>query len=1065
MKQALTTIFAVLFLSSALPAADIIGQWLFNAEKPLEDASGHNHAIKLRGKAQIVEDERFGIALKSTGSVPTADNKQGAEAGNHADFTPKGAFAFDFWLKPDEAIHNGRDHFFLIDKKIYHYFREFEKANVGYCCYLLTKGKDLYTINVNLGFKTDSVVLETRPITLPVDEWHQIAFSYDGEGTVRNFMDGQMIAKKLFANREAVAPSPYMLTLGDRSTSNFSSFIGRMAQIRYFQGVPAEYGPHPSIAFNHGRTVFYHNEKNAAVTLTIDNDNTEIMDDGIVTITVNGAKHELPFKKLAPREIRQVTVPIDTSLKAASYQIDATLNTLHAKSTFDIVPRENPFMPVVMWGTCPEDELTYIGFTHDLRHFSNFPDVWKAKKPLDLSTVMDVTPNYNLLNNYMKKGLHACMTTAPGRWVEQTQTNPEYKRVTRNGKPRETTNGAVGHPDIQEFGYNVGASVAQTYMQFPSFDSSLIHSEVRDNTMLSFQPFEVKSAEAFLGTKIPQEVRSKTGVPYLTLPNFPPSRVISDDDTILRFYTWFWKDGDGWNPLHSRIHDGLKSTGRKDFWTFFDPAVRVPSVWGSGGHVDIISQWTYSYPDPIKIGQSCDELFAMAEGYPNQKVMKMTQIIWYRSGTAPVERMPKEEDKRVQWERDIPDAKFISIAPDHLEIALWSMIARPVRGIMYHGRGSLFTTTGGSYRMTNPETAPRLSKLVHNVIQPLGPSLLEIPDAKSRVAVLESFASQMYAQCGSNGWSNSWEADMHLILQWAGYQPQIVYDETIRKNGLDGFEILVMPNCYVLTQSVYDEIIKFQKRGGIVVADERLCPAILPDLLVPAYKRTRKADVDKAALQAMAADLRNELDPFFTRDFQTSNMDIVGRMRRFGDTDYLFLINDKRTYGDYVGQYGLVMEKGLENSGTAWLPGDGYIYDLVAHKQVPTTPKDGGLLFDVSFGPGEGKLFMRTKTPLDAISINVDGDGTAPRGSEVPLTVQVETAQDGPILPKAVVPVKLTILDADGKPAEFSGYHAAVNGELKLKLSIPSNEKPGKWTIIAENLATGGKIQHTLEIK
>ncbi|MBO4527552.1 MAG: hypothetical protein J5743_07995, partial [Victivallales bacterium] len=367
MKQALITIFAVLFLSSALPAADIIGQWFSNADKPLEDASGHNHAIKLRGKAQIVEDERFGIALKSTGSVPTADNKQGAEAGNHADFTPKGAFAFDFWLKPDEAIHNGRDHFFLIDKKIYHYFREFEKANLGYCCYLLTKGKDLYTINVNLGFKTDSVVLETRPITLPVDAWHQIAFSYDGEGTVRIFMDGQMIAKKLFANREAVAPSPYMLTLGDRSTSNFSSFIGRMAQIRYFQGVPAEYGPHPSIAFNHGRTVFYHNEKNAAVTLTIDNDNTEIMDDGIVTITVNGAKHELPFKKLAPREIRHVTVPIDTTLKAASYQIDAALNTLNAKSAFDIVPRENPFMPVVMWGTCPEDELTYIGFTHDLR--------------------------------------------------------------------------------------------------------------------------------------------------------------------------------------------------------------------------------------------------------------------------------------------------------------------------------------------------------------------------------------------------------------------------------------------------------------------------------------------------------------------------------------------------------------------------------------------------------------------------------------------------------------------------------------------------------------------------
>ena len=315
MKQALVTIIAVLFLSSPLSAADMFGQWLFNAEKPLEDASGHNHTIKLRGKAQIVEDERFGIALKSTGSVPSADNAQGADAGNHADFTPQGAFAFDFWLKPDEGIRTGQGHFFLIDKKIYHYFKEFERANIGYCCYLLKKGNDLYSINVNLGFKTDSVVLETRPISLPVNEWHQIAFSYDGEGTVRIFMDSQMIAKKLFANRKAVAPSPYMLILGDRSTSNYSSFVGRMAQICYYQDVPAEYGPHPTISFNHGRTVFYHDEKDAAVTLTIDNDSQTKMNDGVIAITVNGAKREIPFKELAPREIRHVTVPIDTPSK------------------------------------------------------------------------------------------------------------------------------------------------------------------------------------------------------------------------------------------------------------------------------------------------------------------------------------------------------------------------------------------------------------------------------------------------------------------------------------------------------------------------------------------------------------------------------------------------------------------------------------------------------------------------------------------------------------------------------------------------------------------------------
>ncbi len=64
-------------------------------------------------------------------------------------------------------------------------------------------------------------------------------------------------------------------------------------------------------------------------------------------------------------------------------------------------------------------------------------------------------------------------------------------------------------------------------------------------------------------------------------------------------------------------------------------------MWGSGGAVDVLSQWTYCYPDPLKIGQATDELFAVAEGRSGQQVMKMTQVIWYRRQTAP--ELPKDE--------------------------------------------------------------------------------------------------------------------------------------------------------------------------------------------------------------------------------------------------------------------------------------------------------------------------------------------------------------------------------------------------------------------------------------
>ena len=213
---------------------------------------------------------------------------------------------------------------------------------------------------------------------------------------------------------------------------------------------------------------------------------------------------------------------------------------------------------------------------------------------------------------------------------------------------------------------------------------------------------------------------------YSRLADFPATRIIPDDHPLLRFYQWFWKEGDGWNTLHSQVHRGLKSAGRTDLWTFFDPAVRVPSVWGSGGEVDVISQWTYSYPDPIKIGQATDELLAMADGAASgQKVMKMTQIIWYRSQTAP--ELPSEEARRAAWEKEIPDARFITIAPDHLREAFWSKISRPIQGIMYHGWGSLVAAEHGSYRYTNPATRGVLTELVRDVVRPLGPTLVQLP--------------------------------------------------------------------------------------------------------------------------------------------------------------------------------------------------------------------------------------------------------------------------------------------------------------------------------------------------
>ena len=262
--------------------------------------------------------------------------------------------------------------------------------------------------------------------------------------------------------------------------------------------------------------------------------------------------------------------------------------------------------------------------------------------------------------------------------------------------------------------------MAQTYGGFPAFGAALLHTEVRDNDDLCFHKHDFEAFRKASGSDIPSEVVYYNGVDYHAIPGFPADRVISDNHPLYVYYRWFWKTGDGWNGLNTALHRGLKSTGRRDLWTFHDPAVRVACVYGSGGEADVLSQWTYSNPNPISLAVAADELLAMAGGAASkQNVMKMTQIIWYRSQTAPIPKKPADAPAyQARWEREQPGAEFITIAPMHLREAFWNKIARPIKGIMYHGWESLVPheqPTGYCY--THPETQHELARLIREVVR------------------------------------------------------------------------------------------------------------------------------------------------------------------------------------------------------------------------------------------------------------------------------------------------------------------------------------------------------------
>jgi hypothetical protein len=317
----------------------------------------------------------------------------------------------------------------------------------------------------------------------------------------------------------------------------------------------------------------------------------------------------------------------------------------------------------------------------------------------------------------------------------------------------------------------------------------------------------------------------------------------------------------------------------------------------------------------------------------------------------------------------------------------------------------------------------------------------------------------MFARRGSYGYSND---VAYLTLLHAQLQPRVIHEEELlAPGGLDDFKVLVLADCDVLTASVAQRLRDFQKRGGLLIGDANLAPAIAPDIRLERVIRTKHAAEDKAAILAAAARLRAGLDARYTRVLECSNPEIVPRLRTAGASDCVFVVNDHREPGTYVGQHGLVMENGLPSSGTLTLRrARGQVYDLQSSREIPATARDGTLSWPVHLGPCDGRAFLITPEPIAALTIAAPE--SASRGHTFPITVTIADSAARPIA--ATLPLHVAITDPAGRAAEFTGHHAAKGGRLELRCTLAPNDAPGVWQLRARELASGREATAFLRV-
>ena len=1025
-----------------------IAEWDFNGT--LQTTAKKNE-LKLRGQSKLVKVGNSGALELNAPGKSIVNKASGAEVkGGTQLLTPAAKIYMQMLImldKDQHVVHKGREKMLIFDSK-YQEYRE----HTGFMLELEDKGDTAYGLHLNIGFGQKSLASHSSVFNMELGKWYELAFEFDAEGCVKFFCNGKSIGKAPthYGTAAVAKRSP---VFGDRISSGHRPFEGYIGAVRMSTAPASEF----SVIRNYTkRAAFIRGEKDKKLYFNVYSRKQSAKDLKVTVTAPCGFKKEFAVAAVEPGQPVEFDLDINTTLLPGDYAFDTVLcdaaGKVLAKSQLEyyIAEGKTPNFPLMMWGGDTVSRLKEAGFTHTNTTFTPNSGEYSAGSKITA---------INSLDKSLKNSVWLWERIGPKyRFITQ-------KRFLRTDKEGKTWNALeASNPEVVAEYQRVAIATAKSLGEHPAWTGVLSNSEIRGNSGLSWGGQEPENFRKEAGFAIPKGITGRSPMPHGLIDDFPWDRVIKRDSPEMIFYRWVWKKGDGWNPLHTAITEAYHSVIKRDnFLTFYDPVTRVPPLWGSGGRVDAINQWTYTNPDPIKIGQATDEVIAMADGVPGQKVYSMTQAIWYRSQVAPKN---EKVNNTPDWVAQEPNGSYISIPEDALSIALWSKISRRLDGIMYHGSGSLLTRgILGGYRMTDRRAAKRLAKLNKEVILPLGAILPKVPERSAEVAILESFASALYASKHfSSGWSRNWVADIHLALAWANIPGSVLYEEhLLDEKYIKDLKVLVLPGMEVVDEVILEKLRELRKKGVILVGDEFTTPAIMLDVRVQSVRRDSKDPVkSKKALQDLGEEIRKAISGGYKAPVKTTSNDLVVRRRGCDKADYVFVLNDKRTFGDYLGQWKRVMEKGLPLSGSITVNHSAAAaYDLVKHQTVALKKEKNAVSFNVNLNGGDGTLILLLEKPIAKLAI--ENAAALEKGKDFALKISVLDSANNAV--KACMPLEVVLTDAQGKRLPGSGYYAAEKGVLDFKEIVAANLQGNSIKVTVKCLASGKVVSKNISVK
>jgi len=593
---------------------------------------------------------------------------------------------------------------------------------------------------------------------------------------------------------------------------------------------------------------------------------------------------------------------------------------------------------------------------------------------------------------------------------------------------------------------------------YPSVNAFLLNSENENIAEPDYSPAGQTRAEQELGFKMPlpenlDEDKDNTAGRLIQVPQEVKARtpaVFPDSNEWYCFFKWFWQRGYGDNVLNEELSDIIKKH-IPDAEVTHDPFRDVPLFYRNKG-LDQVGTWFYAHPDASESLGMVETLVTAARDESTIKGINIGASLWLYG-----ERICPAKDR------------YAGVQPtDIITQSDWVTFSRIPAVIEHFSISHLMPSQTPEYKQDN--TYEKLAQFSREVLQPFWPSVRQMERAPRRCAMLISFASQLFGSHIWGGYGNASGYGCYAALQMAHIPTDILFDENIQRGELSKYDILYLHQISHLPESIFMRIVDFATNGGTVVCGqpfaERVPGAIAFEMDMSRRSKSSWYDIRRG--EGFTADI--------VYQDMLNNADAIrkllrNKVQRFADSDspavflnvlekngarYVFAVNDKRTFGDYVGKkYRAVMEMGLPQTVTVVLNTENQaVYDLMSHRKIDTISKDQQQIVTLDLKPAWGTILAIYPQEIASVNLALPRKLEAGEKSQIVITI---ASQDGTPIP-GIQPLAVSILEPDGKKNEYSGYFAANNGQCQMNFVPASNDLPGKWSVSVTELSSGKTV-------